>query len=523
MKHSILRLALAIGTIIFSVYAPAGGQEAGSEKPMTMEQIKNAQRFGKVAAKKEPLLRKVDQTERIFKRLENTLLKQVSYFHQRKIGRAIVEKNFIRYRFDTQTNEKIEETRKWRNDLPDRLPPVIDQDEAEAKVEGGILSTRLVYISPESEIFKISPVPENPCWIIRVVTGNDARKVHIIDAVTGEYLGQGLPAPYEGFSMHGPDHDNPPDSYCDNSSPLWYDHAQNAHNWFEDMGYDTIRDGSAYQSVVQSHIQSDSTVMFYELDHGGATYFKNRCEENITASEIDSWISGYAPMGFAFIGSCMGLADTGDGTFEHEFRKEGLDEDTVVVGYNGMSDSVCADDCWGHAIAWQNRLFSEMNDGYTVAYAYAQANLAYPDCTDEGRNCMRFTGDGNLKFAGSGIPKVQRSTSGAVYNTIITWPAYMEISPFPGVPSRFYHRPYFIRNNIYVPSGYHLTMETTNSYNYIDLAFLNSSKLTVNGDYLSADGSHGGVKFVSGTDDDKGMSFTGELKIHNGGEIRIYE
>lgn len=222
------------------------------------------------------MYRKVDKTDRVFIRLENQLLNRVSFYHQRKIGQAIVENNFIRYQFDTQTSEKVEETRKWRQDLPDELPPVIDQFMAEANVEGEVLSTRLVYISPESKIFKIRPLPQNPCWIIRTLD-DTARKVHIIDAVTGEPLGYGLPAPYEGFSMHGPDH--PPD--CDDSAPLWYDHAQNAHNWFETMGYDTIRDGSALGSVVQSHIQSDSTVMFYELDHGGATSFKNRCDDDI--------------------------------------------------------------------------------------------------------------------------------------------------------------------------------------------------------------------------------------------------
>ncbi|MCD4722176.1 MAG: hypothetical protein K8S13_20285 [Desulfobacula sp.] len=488
------------------------------EESMTMERMKNAQIVDTIRPIDDPRLRKAENTDRVFIRLENMLLNRVSFFHQRKIGQAIVEKNFIRYKFNTETSEKTEETRKWRNDLPDKLPPIIDQSRAESQVNGEILSIRLIYISPESEIFKITPVPENPCWIIRTRI-DDSRKVIIIDAVSGEYLGQGLPAPYEGFSMHGPDH--PPD--CDDNNPLWYSHAQNAHNWFETMDYDTIRDGSAYGSVVQSHIQSDSTVMFYELDHGGATSFKNRCDDDILASEIDTWINGYAPMGFAFIGSCMGLSSTGNGTFEHEFRKEGLAQDTVVVGYNGMSLSVCEDDCWGHAIAWQTKLFSEMNDGHTVAYAYAQANLDYPDCTDEGRFCMLYRGDGNLKFAGTGVPKVKRSISGSIYNIVITSPIYLDISPLPGVPSRFYHRPYFVRASITVPSTKHLTLNTTSTNKYIDLAFLNSAKLIMDGTYLNANGSHGGVKFVSGINQNKGMQFNGEFKMYDGGEIRVYE
>lgn len=486
-----------------------------SEESMTMERMKNAQFVDKISSANDPMLRRVDKTDRVFTRLENGLLNRVSFYHQRKIGQAIVENNFIRYQFNTETSEKVEETTKWRQDLPDELPPVIDQSMAETSVDGEVLSTRLVYISPESEIFKLSPLPKNPCWIIRTLDGT-TRKVNIIDAVTGEYLGQGLPAPYAGFSMHGPDH--PPD--CDDSSPLWYDHAQNAHNWFETMGYDSIRDGSALGSVVQSHIQSDSTVMFYELDHGASTWFKNRCDDDILASEIDTWIQNYAPMGFAFIGSCMGLAGTGNGTFEHEFRREGLSQDTVVVGYNGMSDAVCELDCWGSAIAWQTRLFSEMNTGHTVAYAYGQANLAYPNCTDDGRNCMLYRGDGNLKFAGDNVPKVTRSITGAKYNFTLLG---FDISPLIGVPSRFYHRPYFVRSSIYVPSEKHLTLYTNTTNRYIDLSFLNSSKLTVYGTYLDADGSNGGVKFVSGSDPDKGMQFNGQLKIYTGGEIRVYE
>jgi len=508
-KISLPLFLIGTGTIIALATVPALGEET-----ITMEQMKKAQHVSRVQAQIDTNLKKVDHSNRTFLRHENGLFNQVSYFHQRKIGRAIVENDFIRYRFNTRTGEEISSTRNWRQGLPNQLPRIIDQSLAESMVDGKILSVRLMYISPHSEIFKIKPVPENPCWIIRSET-NQARKVTVIDAVTGNKLGLGIPAPYEGFSMHGPDWED-----CDNNSPLWYDHAENARSWFEQMGYSTIRDGSAYQSVVQSHIQSDETVMFYELDHGDGYSYHNRCEENITANEVDTWIENYAPMGFTFIGSCGGLTWTGDGTFEHEFRKEGLSEDTVVVGYDGMSDAVCADDCWGYAIAWQTKLFSDMNDGYTVSYAFAQANMDYPDCTDDNHNCMVFMGDGNLRFAGTGLPKVTRSISGAIANQSVSGD---DTSPLPGVPDRFHHRPYFVRSNLDVPSTEHLTLYTTSTDKYIDLAFLNGSKLTVNGYYLFADGSNGGVKFVSGLDSHKGMEITGELKMYTGGEIRVFE
>ncbi len=502
-------LAITLATALALAAVSARGEER-----ITMEQVKEAQHVSRVRAEADPALKKLDRNDRSYLRHENSLLHQVSYYHQRKIGRAIVENDFIRYRLDTGTGEKISETRHWRQGLPDRLPKIIDQAVAESMVKGEVLSTRLMYISPQSEIFKIKPVPENPCWIVRSRNGQ-AREVTVVDAVTGEILGPGLPAPYEGFSMHGPDWDN-----CDNNSPLWYDHAENARYWFEQMGYSSERVGSALQAVVQSRIQSDDTVMFYELDHGGAYSYHNRCEEDITSAEIDTWMENYAPMGFAFIGSCLGLVHTGNGTFEHEFRKEGMDEDTVVVGYNGMSDAVCEDDCWGHAIAWQTKLFSEMKNGETVAYAYARANLDYPDCTDDGRNCMLFTGDGNLKFSGDDLPRATRSISGTVLNYSILG---YDISPLPGVPSRLNYRPYFVRDNLEVPYSGHLTLIPTTTYRYVDLAFLNNAKLTVNGDYLHADGANGGVRFVSGLNQHKGIEVLGELKIYNGGEIRVFE
>ena len=53
--------------------------------------------------------------------------------------------------------------------------------------------------------------------------------------------------------------------------------------------------------------------------------------------------------------------------------------------------------------------------------------------------------------------------------------------------------------------------------------FLNDSKFSVYGAYLSADGSKGEISFVSAQDRNKGMKFSGQLKVYAGGEIKIYE
>jgi len=522
MKYILITCLVVILTVAGGMTLVHAGDQAADDKikiPGATE-LMAAQKVDKVRSNQDPLLQMVETSSREFTRLRNDLIKVVSYFHQRKIDEAIVEKNYVRYMFNSETEELIEETRKWRDDLPEHLPPIISPEEAESMAEGDIQCVKLYYISPSSEIFHFDPVPKNPCWIITSIIG-DSMTITVIDAITGKKVGNGVPPPYEGLSIHGPDREDPPKHHCDNSNPLWYDHAKNAHDWFETMGYDTIRIGSATQSEVQSHIQSDTTAMFYELDHGGSTIFQNRCEDYITASAIESWISSYASMPFAFIGSCGGLSSTTDGTFAYEFRK-GLNYDTVVVGYDDMSGSACALDCWGNAIAWQTELFSRMNNGYTVGQAYAYANAAYPDCTNDGHNCMRIVGDTNLKVAGSGVSKVQRSKCGALYNAP---PLYL--SPFPGRESRTYNRPHYIRGNCNVPSGCYLTITPSNSNPYVDLLFLNNSKLTVYGTFLSADATNGEVTFVSEQDRSKGIKLPknsgGQIKMYNGGELKVYK
>lgn len=135
---------------------------------------------------------------------------------------------------------------------------------------------------------------------------------------------------------------------------------------------------------------------------------------------------------------------------------------------------------------------------------------------------MRIAGDTGLRFAGSydgkSVPEARRSKCGAIYNAP---PWYL--SPLFSVANRFYTRAHHIRCNSYVPAGYWLTIGTTTSYPYNELAFLNDSKFTVYGAYLSADGSNGEISFVSAQDRNKGMKFSGQLKVYTGGEIKIYE
>lgn len=441
-----------------------------------------------VIAKDEPLLRMYDNSERVYIRLQIDSV--VSFFYQRKIGEIKVEKDFIRYQFNLNSKQLIEDSTHWRSDLPDSVKLYLLQDEAEALIKGEVLFSNLYYISPNSDVFPINPVPDNPCWVINSLDSN-FYTVTIIDAVTGEELGNGIPPPYEGFSMHGPDWGACP------QAPIWYDWANNAKNWFNTMGYNTERVGNASDAKVQSHIQSDATAMFYELDHGGSTEFHNQCDSDITAGEIETWIADYSSMVFAFIGSCGGMCSIGDNNFSFEFRK-GSTNGTTTVGYCGMSTAACTD-CWNNSIDWQTSLFDEMNSGSTVQAAFNQANLDYPVCAGA-NNCTRFAGDASLTV----VPVVTRSLCGNVYNG-------------GGGPLNQNTRRHYIRCNVYVSVGQTLTIGPG-----ADLIFLNDSELTANGT-LQADGSTGQIRLVSESNENNGMEFTGEMEIRSGGEIKIYD
>lgn len=440
-----------------------------------------------VTASQDALLARHEKSNVVFKKLEIGEVKIVSYFHQRRIGQAIVEKDFIRYQFDVDTGGLIDKTMRWRSDLSDQLPLLIAQAQAESMVEGMVQFSKLYIISPDSNVYHIKPTPKNPCWVVRSIDGG-RMIITIIDAKTGEKLGYGAPPPFEGFAFH-----------CD-VAPGWQDWRDNAHKWFEQMGYDTLRMTCACDVDVQSRIQSDSIAMFYEISHGGSKSFHQDCPicpNSITAKEVETWINSYASMAFTFLASCEGMCDTGNDTLSYEFRK-GSENGAVTVGYCLMQADYCSD-CWDYAVDWQDVLFTYMQQGYTVGYAFHKANLAYPDCAGA-NNCMRIAGDTDLRV----VPVVTRSLCGNVYNG------------YKG-PLTLNSRDCYIRCDITVPTGETLTINPG-----VELVFLNDSKVTSYGT-LNANGATGQTTFVSEKNIGKGMKFTGQLRIMNGGQIKIYE
>jgi|GEM_PF-1503955 len=320
------------------------------------------------------------------------------YYHLRMLDEAIVEKDYIVYQFDKDTQDLVDIRTRWRDDLPEHLPTgLLSRQEAEALVEGEILRSRLYIISPESDVFPLDPTPDNPCWVVRHRV-KDRPVVTIVDAVLGMVLGNGVPPPYGGFSLSGPWEFGP----C---SGTWTSWRQNAKTWFETMGYPTESIAWPTQSDVQGHVQSCETAMFYELAHGDHNTFASGCiggttSEITNASEIEAWIADYPKMPFAFIGSCGGMCWKFDGTFAYEFRK-GEPDSATSVGYCDMADPRC-DICWSQSIDWQTALFGYMNQGWTVWDAFNQADADYPACGDS--NCTRFAGDRDFAV----VPVVRR-------------------------------------------------------------------------------------------------------------------
>lgn len=341
----------------------------------------------------DPVLGKYETGDKEFDRYE--IGNKIVYFHQRMIGDAIVDGDFIRYQFDKDTEELLDKEVHWRVDLAENLPAVISKEEAEAMVSGDIQSSRLYFISSESAIYPIEPTPLNPCWVVRSIA-DDKMTITVIDGVEGVILGPGVAPPWGGFSMSGPQVKDP----CGTPWTAWY---TNAADWFDTMGYPTDRVVNPTEEKMREHIQSTETAMFYELAHGGYWYFSRACATGTSyadfyPSQVEDWIQCYNPMRFAFIGSCEGMCDTGDGSFSYEFRK-GLMEDTVTVGYCHMAEDYC-EDAWNNSIAWQDAMFSYMNAGQTVFNAFNNALADYPMCV----GCMLFEGDTNYAV----VPVVER-------------------------------------------------------------------------------------------------------------------
>jgi len=113
------------------------------------------------------------------------------FFHQRMVGEAIVEGDFLNYRFDSETGELVGKSSNWRENMPSSLPTVISESEALEKAGGGEYA-QLYYLSPNSTIYR--PAPETPVWVVWHPHKPDRwGNVTVIDAITCEFIAFGIP------------------------------------------------------------------------------------------------------------------------------------------------------------------------------------------------------------------------------------------------------------------------------------------------------------------------------------------
>jgi len=165
MKLKGLRLVtvlLVIAIAIFGVIPIMGSESSGSEDALVSQ-----------------------YSDKEFDRYQhgNTTI----FFHQRMVGEAVVEGDFLNYRFDAESGELVGNSSNWRENMPSSLPTVISESEALKKAGGGE-DAQLYYLGPNSTIYR--PAPETPVWVVWHSHEPDRwGNVTVIDAIAGEIIG----------------------------------------------------------------------------------------------------------------------------------------------------------------------------------------------------------------------------------------------------------------------------------------------------------------------------------------------
>lgn len=231
--------------------------------------------------------------------------------------------------------------------------------------------------------YTFNEVQEYPvlCYEVRHCDGTT-----VLYSLEGTSIGQGIPAPSEGFSLSGYHNATLPDP--------WLAHRQNASKWFSYWCSSETSLSNPTPATISSYVSNPNVHLFYELAHGGSWSFQANAagsyyySSSAAGNSVKNDMTSRQPMLFAFIGSCEGMDDTGPGTFSYEFRKGSM-INTTTVGYDGMGS--CPG--WGWAIPWQDYMFSKIHANYTVKQAFDMADAQYPTIAP----CTVFVGDINVK------------------------------------------------------------------------------------------------------------------------------
>jgi hypothetical protein len=450
-----------------------------------------------ITPQQDSILKSFEDSKLVFKKFETDSL--IYYSHQRRVGDVIIEKDSKRYIYNKLKDSLVFKKVSWRDELPDLSYSNLPLSKVRKYINGEIQLVNLYLISPESNIFKIIPLPTKPCWAIWSKT-NGHIQITVLDGQSGEKLGMGIPPPFEskGLSISGP---TPLDdeTLCEDPWNDWYESAAVA---FNVMGYSpSLTREFPSRDYLRENIRSDNIALFYEIAHGDFTYFRNGCPETTTARNIETWLSRYSNIPFVFIASCGGLCSTADNTFANEFSKN-LSVDAAIVGYCHMNRSWCNGDCWDVSVEWQDEFFRWLMQGYTVFQSFTITRMIYPECN----NCIHFYGDRFLRL----VPKLKRSINGLAEDNLETDIYNVHVGPLVNRSRRNY-----IRNYVKVANDKTLTIHLGARLVFIDNALMYSEGDT------NIDGRNGDVQFF--TENDTRMKCKGVIKLQNGGSIRIYD
>lgn len=259
------------------------------------------------------------------------------------------------------------------------------------------------------------PIPY-PLICLEVRYENGSTYLYDIDGIK---IGYEIPAPsVDGFTLSGDCNDDTGDCWSAwrESATAWFS------KWCDSIEFKIFPS----PTEVSEYITNQDVQFFYELAHGGSTQFQcgreTDTDKYYTSSDCEKDMTERQRMKFTFLGSCDGMTNLNNGTFSDEFRK-GKMMGTVIIGYTHMTDYPGP---FRDTLPWQNKMFSCMDDGWTIKKSFDEACSYSPGLV----NYVVFVGDETLK-ATENPPCIPDTPSGDTSIKINELTAYITTSYEP--------------------------------------------------------------------------------------------
>ena len=202
--------------------------------------------------------------------------KHVEYFEHIIDDVIWVKNDYVLIHVDPDTNETIRYNKSWR-DI--ELPNV---EIKSFQPSGGQYFWKKVAVFLNKEdcgnFYTFYDINEYPlvCWEVRYIDGTT-----VLYDLAGCEIGEGVPAPSEGFSLTGYD-----DEYGE--VPKWRSMRENADQYFQAWCDSTISVFSPTKYQISWIVSDPETLFYYALAHGGSYSF--RANENEYYYDDDAYI-----------------------------------------------------------------------------------------------------------------------------------------------------------------------------------------------------------------------------------------